>query len=74
MFIQVCMLMGFKMVWLFVKFEWKMRKMWVLVKNKHNDDFDENWCYDSMFVVVLNAFWCMLTNEQVWGMNLGQRG
>jgi len=49
----------------------KNEKMWVLVKNEQNDDFVENWCYDSMFVVVLMAFWCMLTSKQVWGTNLG---
>ena len=27
-----------------------------------------------MFVVVLIAFGCMLTNKQVWGTNLEQRG
>jgi len=43
-------------------------------KKEHNDDFDENWCYDSMFVVVFIAFWCILTGKQVWGTNLGQRG
>jgi len=74
MLIYVCMLMEFELVWLFVKFEWKMRKFWVLVKNEHNVDFHENWCYDSMFVVVLIAFWCILTNKQVWGTNLDQRG
>jgi len=31
----------------------------VLAKNKHNDDFGENWCYDSKFVVVLIAYWCI---------------
>jgi len=45
----------------------KNEKMWVLVKNEHGDVFDHNWCYDSMFVVVLNVFWCMITNKQVWG-------
>jgi len=52
----------------------KMRKYEFLVKNELNDDFDVNWGYDSMIVSVLNVFWCMLTNKQVCGMNLGQRG
>ena len=50
-----------------------MRKYELLVKNELGDDFCENWCYDSMFVSVLIVF-CMLTNKQVWGTNLGQRG
>ena len=61
-------------VWIgvvFCKVWMKNEKMWVLVKNEQNDDFVENWCYDSMFVVVLMAFWCMLTSKQVWGTNLG---
>jgi len=33
-----------------------MRKYKLLVKNELDDDFDENRCYDSMFVVVLIAF------------------
>ena len=51
----------------------KMRKYELLVK-KELDDFDMNWCYDSMCVVVLVAYGCMTTNKQVWGTNLGQRG
>jgi hypothetical protein len=38
------------------------------VENELDDDFD------SMLVVVLIAFGCMLTNKQVWGTNVGQRG
>jgi len=45
-----------------------------LVKNKHGDDFDVNWGFDFRFVVFLIAFKCILTNKQVWGTNLGQRG
>jgi len=52
----------------------KNEKMWVLVKYEQNDHFDENWCFDSMFVVVLNVFWCMLTNKQVWWKSFGKRG
>jgi len=37
----------------------KIEKLWVFVKNEHNVDFGENWCYDLMFVVVLNVFWCI---------------
>jgi len=45
----------------------KMNKYDLLVKNELDDDFDENWCYDSIFIIVLIAFWCMLTIKQVWG-------
>jgi len=45
-----------------------------LVKNKFDDEFDVKWGYDSMFVSILIAFWSMLTNNKVWGTNLGQRG
>jgi len=41
----------------------KMRKYELLVKNELDDHFDMNWCYDSMFVVVLIVF--MTTNKQV---------
>jgi len=34
----------------------KMRKYELLVKNKLDDDFYMNWCYDSMYVSVLIAF------------------
>jgi len=34
----------------------KMRKMVVFGENELHDDFEVNWCYDSMFVVVLNVF------------------
>jgi len=47
---------GFELVWLFIKFEWKMRKLWFLVENELGDEFEVNWCYDSKFVIVLNAF------------------
>jgi len=54
--------------WVVVCEVWmKMRKYELLVKNELDDDYDENWCYDSMFISVLVAFWCMLTNKQVWG-------
>jgi len=47
---------GFELVWLFIKFEWKMRKLWFLVENELGDEFEVNWGYDSKFVIVLNAF------------------
>jgi len=59
MFVYVYMLMG---VWigLVVLEVWmKMRKMVVFGENELHDDFEVNWCYDSMFVVVLNVFWCL---------------
>jgi len=62
------------MVWSFVKFEWKLRKLWVLVENELGDEIEVNWCYDSKFVVVFNVFWCLQTNVQVLGSNLGSRG
>jgi len=34
------------------------------VKNEHSGDFDENLGFDSMFVVFLIAFNCMITDEQ----------
>ena len=54
----------------------KMRKyeFFFVVKNGLDDDFDMNWGYNSIFVSVLIAFWCMLTNNKVWGTNLDQRG
>ena len=48
-----------------MSFWWKMNLMMI---------FDMKWGYESMFVSVLIAFWCMLTNNKVWGTNLGQRG
>ena len=74
MFVYVCMLMGFELVWLFMKFEWKLRKLWVLVENEIGDEFEVNWCYNFKLVVVLNVFWCLQTNVQVLGLNLGSRG
>ena len=49
----------------------KMRKYEHLVKNELDDSFDVYWCYNSIFVIVLIAFGCMITNKQVWKMNLG---
>ena len=43
----------------------KMNKYELLVKNKLDDDFDMNWGHDSMFVVVLIVFECMLIDKQV---------
>ena len=37
------------------------------MKNELDDDFDMNWCYDSMFVVGLINFGCLLTNNQLLG-------
>jgi len=34
----------------------KNEKIVVLVENELGDEFEVNWCYDSKFVVVLNAF------------------
>jgi len=74
MFIHVFMLMGCQLVWLFVKFEWKMRKyeFWW----KMNIMMILMWIDDmiSCLLLCLIAFWYTLTNEQVWGTNLGQRG
>jgi len=40
-----------------LKFEYKMRKMVVVGENELDYDFEMNWCYNLMFVVVvLNAF------------------
>jgi len=39
-----------------------------------SDEFEVNWGYDFKFVVVLNVFWCLKTNVQVLGSNLGSRG
>jgi len=62
-------------VWIVVCEVWmKMIKYEFLLKNGLDDDFDVNWGCETMFVSVLIAFWCMLTNKQVWGTNLGQRG
>jgi len=74
MTIYVCMLLGFELVWLFVKFEWKWEKYEFLVKSEFDDDFDVKWSYDSMLVCVLIAFWSMLTDNKVWGTNLWQSG
>ena len=41
-FVYVCMLMGFEVVWLFMKFEWKLRKLWVLVENELGNEFKVN--------------------------------
>jgi len=54
-----CLLMGFELVWLFMNFEWKLENWGVLIKNEQYDDFDDNWRYDSMFVVDLIAFCCI---------------
>jgi len=51
--------MGFELVWLFMNFEWKLENWGVLMKNEQYDDFDDNWRYDSMFVVDLIAFCCI---------------
>ena len=54
---------------------WMKTKNYELsMKNELDDDFDMNWCYDSMFIVVLIAFWCMLTNRHVWDQNQGFDG
>lgn len=42
--------------------------------NELDDEFEVNWCYDSKFVVVFNAFWWLQTNVQILGSNLGLRG
>jgi len=42
-----------------LKFEWEMRKMVVFGENELDDDFEMNWCFNSMYVVVLNAFICL---------------
>jgi len=34
----------------------KNEKMMVFSENQRSDEFEVNWCYDSMFVVVLNVF------------------
>jgi hypothetical protein len=34
----------------------KNEKMVVFGENELDDEFEVNWCYDLMFVVVLNAF------------------
>jgi len=34
----------------------KNEKMVIFGENEHSEEFEVNWCYDSMFVVVLNAF------------------
>jgi len=36
-----------------------MKKLWVLVEIELDDEFEVNWCYDSKFVVVLYALWCL---------------
>jgi hypothetical protein len=64
-------------VWIVVVVYEVWMKMWkyeFLVKNEFDDDFMMKWGYEFMFVGVLIAFWCILTNNNVWGMNLGQRG
>ena len=52
----------------------KNEKMVVFCENELDDEFEVNWCYDSMFVVCLNAFWCLLTSVWVLGSKLGSRG
>jgi hypothetical protein len=44
------------------------------VKNEFDIEFVMKWGYEFMFVSVLIAFWCMLTNNKVWEMILGQKG
>jgi len=44
-----------------------------LVKNEFDIEFVMKQCYEFVFVSVLIAFWCMLTNNEVWVTILGQR-
>jgi len=65
MIIYVCMLLGFELVLLFVKFEWKWKKYEFLLKNEVDDDLVKKWGYEFLFVSVMIALWCMLTNNKV---------
>jgi hypothetical protein len=37
----------------------KNEKMVVLGGNELDEDFEMNWCYNSIFVVDLNVFFCL---------------
>ena len=76
-FINVCLCLYIDGVWSGVAIYevWmKNEKIEGFGENKLDDEFEVNWCYHSRFVVVLNAFWCLQTNVQVLGSNLGSRG
>jgi len=62
-FINVYLCLYVDGVWIgmiVVMFEWNMRKLWVLVKNKLGDEFEVNWGFDLMFIVVFIAFFVIL--------------
>jgi len=59
---NVCLCLDVDEIWMGVVVSevWmKNGKMVVFGENELNDEFEVNRCYDSMFVVVFNAFWCL---------------
>ena len=61
-FINVCLCLYVDEIWIgVVSYEvWmKNEKMVVFGEDEHGDEFEVNWCYDSMFVGVLNVLWCL---------------
>jgi len=49
-----------------------MRKLWVLVKNEHNDDFGENWGYDWCLSLFWMPFDVYKLVYKFWGRIWGQ--
>jgi hypothetical protein len=65
MLVVVCLLLGFELLVWFIKIWMKYGKYEFLVKNEFDVEFVKKQCYEFVFVSVLIAFLCMLTNNKV---------